>query len=501
MKTIDSVRLVTAAELAMLRQPRSDLLTEHEVAAGEWTQLAGPFESYRRRLQVIHEVPDGISEVHEQTDFRLAIPVYRPLVNLLMKRALADLDRTPRQRWWWPKEIVSTTTTTLVAALTILSIMAGYLGVVIGQTITFASAQFGATDTQQGDTLAAVRIGVIASVILIRHADRIGRKPLIIGFTAASILFTLLGAFANGMLAFGATQALARGFTTGLLTLIALAAAEEVPAEVRAMSAALMAMCSALGGGMVLWVLPAADLGPNGWRAVFGFPVVFIPVLWWAHKTLPETRRYAVAPATKRPELVSRNRFLLIAFSAFAGALFLSPASQLQNEYLRDEQGFSATNISVFRMVISTPAGLGVLFAGIIADRKGRRTIGAVGLGIGSIATAMIYRSSGAMLWVVSTIGIWLLAAAYPALRGYQTELFPTKSRARVGGWLDLISVSGSALGLIMVGRLSDRMGGLGPAMTLLLIGPLLVVGMIMLYYPETASRELEEFNPSDAAL
>ncbi|MEZ5339901.1 MAG: hypothetical protein R2706_00160 [Acidimicrobiales bacterium] len=131
-------------------------------------------------------------------------------MTILMKRALVDLDRTPRQRWWWPKAVMTTTTTTMVATLTILSIMAGYLGVVIGQTITFAVAQFGASDTQQGDTLAAVRIGVIASVIAIRQADRIGRKPLIIGFALASILFTLAGAFANSMLTFGVPGARTR---------------------------------------------------------------------------------------------------------------------------------------------------------------------------------------------------------------------------------------------------------------------------------------------------
>ncbi|MEZ5339900.1 MAG: hypothetical protein R2706_00155 [Acidimicrobiales bacterium] len=162
---------------------------------------------------------------------------------------------------------------------------------------------------------------------------------------------------------------------------------------------------------------------------MFAFPLLFLPVLWWANKTLPETRRYTVAADVLGDLSVNRRRFLLIGFSAFAGAIFLSPASQLQNEYLRDEQGFSATSISLFRMVISTPAGLGILVAGIIADRRGRRIIGAVGLGVGALATAMIYRSSGAMLGRSQRPALASRCLAYPLPCG-ATKLNCSRPRA-----------------------------------------------------------------------
>lgn len=492
-------REIGAQELAVWASPRTDLLVEEPDGDGAWVQRDGPFTSYRRTL-ASRETSDGYS-VTEYYEFKLGIAPWSPLISFLMRRALREDSRAPHGRWWWPQAIVSETTVRLLSVLTVIAIIAGYLGVIIGQTITFAAAEFGASDTTQGDTLAAVRIGVIGSTIVIARADRSGRRPLILWFALGSILFTIIGAASTGMVTFGLTQGVARALDTGLLTLITLSATEEVPARVRALSISLMAMCSALGGGMVLWVLPISDTSVSGWRFVYLIAGVFLPILWWAWRNLPETRRFDISDRRTKPTVVNRRRFALIAFSAFAGAVFLSPASQLLNEYLRDDLGFTATSISVFRLIVYAPAGLAVLIAGILADRLGRRYVGAIGLGVGSITSALIYFSDGSTLWILATISPLIGGAAYPALRGYQTELFPTRARARVGGWIDLIAVTGSAVGLLSAGRLADRLGGLGPALAVLLIGPLLVVVLILVAYPETAARELEEFNPGDPKL
>ncbi len=59
----------------------------------------------------------------------------------------------------------------------------------------------------------------------------------------------------------------------------------------------------------------------------------------------------------------------------------------------------------------------------------------------------------------------------------------------------------GSATGLALAGWLADRAGGLGTAMAVLAVGPVVVVVLILVLFPETASVELEDLNPSDAGL
>lgn len=498
MSSVVTTHVVDADGLANLRRPRRDLLVEETVDADTWAVETGPFRHYRRTLEVAPAPEPDRYEVTERTIFSLAIPLWWPLLLPLMKRALRDRDRRPRGRWWWPMEVVPSQTSNLVAAICVISVMSGYLGVIIGQTITFAAEDFGDDDGAQANTLAGVRIGVLLSLLLLRRADRYGRRPLVLNLATGAIVFTVLGSLAPSLLVLGGAQTISRGLTTGLITLLVLAATEEVPSSARAFAISLVTVCAALGAGMVVWVLPVADVVDGGWRIVYMVPVVFLPALWWVGRHLPETRRFHAATALDAPASVNWYRFALIGATAFASALFFSPASQLRNEFLRDDLGYSATLVSVFQLVISAPAGTAIVIAGIVADRRGRRWIGAIGVGVGAICLALSYRAGGAGLWLLASGGVVFTGAAFPALRGYQTELFPTRSRAKVGGMLDVVAVAGSATGLVLVGYLSERWDDLGSAIGVMVFAPLAVAAVILLLFPETARRELEAFNPDD---
>ena len=341
------------------------------------------------------------------------------------------------------------------------------------------------------------------TTVLIWRADYIGRKPLLILFAGGATVFTVAGAFSPSLVALTVTQAVARGFATGMLTLVTLASTEEIPRTMRAFILSIITMCGALGAGAVLWVLPLAGIDEQGWRLVYLVPILFLPVLWWIARTMPETRRFAAADRVHSPGLaaVSKKWFGLVVFVYFATSVFAAPAGQLQNEYLRDDMGFTAGDISLFRILISTPAGLVILLAGWVADRRGRRMIGGVSLAIGAVSGALFFSQQGATLWVTGAVTVWLGGAAFPVIRAYQTELFPTRARAVVGGWIDLIAVAGSALGLVVAGQLIAGDREIGEAMLYLLPLPLVVAVMIPVLFPPTAGQELEALNPTDPVL
>lgn len=506
MATIDRTRLVGEEELDQLRTERRDLLVEAADGPDSWISTDGPFKAYRRRLTVEPVVTAGNGSspqyrVNERTEYKLDLPLWWPYLWPLMRYGLAQTDRTPRRRFWWPKDVVSTETTRMIAFLGTIGTMAGYMGVLIGQTITFASEDFGVADDVQANTLALVRVGVLLPAGVLWWADRRGRRPLILAFTFAAIVFTALGAIAPSMFALGASQAVARGLTTGLFTLITLASTEQVPAGARALSISFMTLTAGFGAALVIWVLPIADRFDGAWRTVYLVPLLFIPLLWWISRNLPETRRFTMADSHRSPGVINWYRFALIGGAAFVGALFLSPASQLRNEFLRDEQGFSATDISLFQLSVSIPATVAIPVAGVLADRFGRRWLGAIAMGGSAVMSALSYQSDGWRLWVAACLSVTLASAAVPALRGYQTELFPTRARGRVGGLIDLLVVLGSVIGFVVVGQLSVRWGDLGDAISSMAWAPLLVAGLVLLAFPETANRELEEFNPGDPTL
>jgi MFS family permease len=95
-------------------------------------------------------------------------------------------------------------------------------------------------------------------------------------------------------------------------------------------------------------------------------------------------------------------------------------------------------------------------------------------------------------------IGSVVGAAALPALGVYGPELFPTGLRGRAGGILALAGLAGSAAGLLIAGFLADDLGSLGPAIAALSIGPLAVALLVLVAYPETVDRSLEDLNPED---
>ncbi|MGH1493335.1 MAG: MFS transporter [Acidimicrobiales bacterium] len=505
MAVVERTTEVDEAGLAALRTPRSDLLTERVDGTDQWTIESGPFKRYQRVLTV-SDLPATATgtpryRVTERTDYKIGVPLWWPYLWLPFRLALADQNRTPRRRWWWPREVVTAETATLIAHLGTIGMMAGFMGVLIGQTITFAARDFGVAVDAQANTLAAVRVGVLLSFFFLRRADSAGRRPLILRFAFTAIIFTFAGALSPNMFALGASQTVARGLTTGLLTLITLASTEEVPASSRALSISFMTLCTGFGAALVVWLLRLADLFDGAWRLSYIFPLLFLPLLWWINRQLPETRRYTAAVASDAPGPINWFRFTLISSSAFLSALYLSPASQLRNDFLTDDRSFSAGDVSMFQLVVSLPATVAVPIGGFIADRYGRRWLGASALAGSAIFSAISYQSQGLILWLTAALSLSLGAAALTALRGYQVELFPTKARGKVGGMIDVIGVAGSTIGLVFVGQLAVRWNDLGSAIGVLVAAPLIVAVVILVAYPETAGRELEEFNPEDPRL
>ena len=140
-----------------------------------------------------------------------------------------------------------------------------------------------------------------------------------------------------------------------------------------------------------------------------------------------------------------------------------------------------------------------MIIGGRLADERGRRGIGAAAVLGGAAFTVIQMQSDGWPMWAWSVAASVIGGAAIPALGVYGPELFPTSLRGRANGIVAVLGVVGTVAGLVVAGYLSDRWGGLGPALTLLAIGPLVMGILVLVAYPETAHRELEELNPEDA--
>lgn len=496
-----TIHEVDGEGLANLRSPRNDLIGERETRdPNHLVGNHGPFTLWERRLDVSSS-GDNRYRVVETICHRAAVGPWRPLFSLPLRWAV----RRRHNPWWAPPDRLDVRSCQVLAMLACIQVVDGYLGTVITQTITFASDEFGRGDTAQGVTLAAVRLGIVVALAVVALADRRGRRNLLRASAVAAVAVTALGALSPGLWFLGSSQLVARGLTTGLGILIGVFAAEELPRGSRAYGVSVLALAAALGAGMAVWVLPVADLDPAAWRVVYIVPLISIPGLIAVGRRLPESKRFTANAENRRPpqEPVERRRLeqrrlLLLAAAAFLLLIFAAPASQFQNDFLKDDRGYSATGISLFTLVTTTPAGIGVFLAGRLADTRGRRMVGAVGLLCGTAMIVAGYHSTGTTMWATTLLG-GLLGSLTVALGVYGPELFSTANRARANGLIVTLGVAGSASGLLLVGALSDHFGSYGPAFLIVAIGPLLAAVLVLRWFPETARRELEDLNPSDA--
>ncbi len=502
------------------RLPRNDIVAETAVPGDDgehrFEAAEGPFDHYER---VVELRPDASTAegwtLTETIRYRLAVPVWAWLFWWPVRRALRH--RQARHAYWWaPPDRLDSRCATVMGLLCTAQVVDGYLGTVLTQTLTFAADEFGHGNTAQGVVLGAVRAGVLLALVVVAAADRHGRKRLLTATGVASCVTCALGAAAPALWFLGGTQLVARGLSTALGVLIAVVAAEEMPARSRAWAASVLVLCAGLGSGMAVWVLPVADLGLRAWRVVYLVPLAGVAVMVWVGRRLPESRRFMAAlqgePASSAPVVGAedsaarqeaaerrRRRLVLLGAAAFLVAMFAAPASSLQNDFLKDERGYSAAAISVFTLATSTPAGIGVLVGGYLADRRGRRPVGAFGLTFGALFTALAYFATGAGLWLATLAGTIVGGLTVPALAVYGPELFGTINRGRANGVIVTVGVTGSAVGLLATGVLSDALGGrIGPALALLAVGPLIVAVLVLTRFPETAGVELEELNPED---
>ncbi|MYE67320.1 MAG: MFS transporter [Acidimicrobiia bacterium] len=535
-----------------LLHPRSDVVVEvmDDSAHGEappdapaaeaaFGAVDGPFDHYRRTVHIL-ERGDEECLVRQHISYRLSVPVWGWFITPLANRELRRPRRDGTQPFWAPAERLDARSGQVLGVLCLLSVVAGYLGTLLSQTITFAFDEFDAGLATQGNTLAAVRVGVLIALARVVLAERGGRRRILRSRATGGCLIAAAGAASVGVWSYGASQMVSRSLSTAMFVLLVVISAEEVPAGARAYAVSVLTLAAGLGSGMVVWLLPLADLGLRGWRTLFLAPLLALPLLLFCARRLPESRRFrrpqaplgdSAAPqpaagmdrgpgvhgggpgeaatgtgSADRPvpgpgaqrRARRTRRLTLLGVGALLFSMFSAPASQFLNEFLRSERAFSASDITVFQLSINTPAAIGVLIGGRFSDVRGRRRIGAVGLVAAAVFIVLRYAQGGWPMWMWGVLAGIFGAATVPVMGAFGGELFGTASRARSNGQITVLGVLGSVIGLQIVGRFTDAGGDFWQVFAMVAGAPLALALLVLWRFPETASRVLEDLNPED---
>jgi putative MFS transporter len=397
----------------------------------------------------------------------------------------------------------------LFVFLSVANFFEGYDFFAISQLLPSIRESYGLSEQQGTWLISLINFGTILAFLLIRRADRWGRRQVLAVTIAGYALFTFLSAWAPNATSFGLLQMVARIFLIGEWATSMVVAAEEYPAERRGMVIGVVSASGGLGSIICAGVVPLLLKTPLGWRTVYLVGVVPLLLVMYARRGLRETERFTAAAAT-RPAAASlfeilrgphRRRVLELGAIWFLSYICTQNAVTFWKEFALKErhltQGQTGLIISV-AAVVSMPL---VFFAGKMLDAIGRRR-GAVVI----YAAAILGVLGGYTFWgvvpllVSMTVGIFGINAVLTVLNTFMTELFPTEVRGNAVAWSNnLIGRIGYVLSPLAIGQVVEQFGW-GVPLRVTTVFPLLALGLIFLWLPETRSRELEDISGASQA-
>ena len=383
--------------------------------------------------------------------------------------------------------------------LALASIPFAFVNTLFTQTVSFAADDFGRTDSAIGVGAAITRWGVIIVPPIALFADRIGRRTMLVAAAWAAPLSAASGAVAPNFEWLVVSQSLARPLALVINVLILVILTEEMSRETRARSVGLVAIASSVGAGVAVAALPLADTSDAGWRWLYLLSLIWLPVAFVLQRQLRETQRFTrVQTFTDSVPVarVSRSRLFTQIAAAFLISVFIASASVYFVNYLRDERNYNALMVSIFTIVTAMPAGFGLIIGGRIADRRGRRQVGAFSLAIGTLLVVVAFATAGPAMWISQLVGGFFLGISFPALGVYRGEMFPTAHRSAGAATVTACGLIGGSLGLIAAGQLLARGWSYGEVMATLALAPILVMVLVLTKFPETVHRELEDITP-----
>jgi len=406
----------------------------------------------------------------------------------------------------------------LLALLMSATIFEGYDVTIFHLCTPDIARSFHLDDRAIGLMASVVRFGGMLAFLVVMLADRIGRKPVVSATVLFYTLFTLFTALSRGLASFTIFQSCAQIFLSAEFAVAIIMISEEFPDNSRGRGVAILHAVGLLGvvaGGLLYGYVADSRWG---WRGMYFIGIMPLLMVAFLRRGIRETLRFenirqlgaggaasamgAVAAFRNAIEPFRgpyRGRLLLVALLWNCVGLVGAPAVTFFSLYAKRDHHWTSAQVGhavVLAYVIGT---FGIILAGWMLDRIGRKLTTALCYVIGAVAIVILFQSSshGAML-AAMVVTVAAYQAARSATATYSTELFPTEIRATSYSLtVNLFGQIASLLTPFIIGSVSKSVGGLGNAIAILSIGPLLGALLIWRYAPETRGIQLEELSPA----
>ncbi len=389
----------------------------------------------------------------------------------------------------------------LILLVSTASFFEGYDFIILNLILPFLQRDFGLDNVRIGLAVSAIAVGTIAAFFIIRLGDRFGRRALLIWTVLGYTVATALTAFTRGIVSFVVLQFVARAFLVAEWGISTVIVAEEVPAARRGLGVSIVQAAAGVGGIVGSAIFPLFLKTSMGWRSMYLVGIIPLAVVFFIRTSVKETKRFSQLKTARvdspafteilgRPH---RGKLVLVALLWFCMYLGYQAVYTFYVKFAMDERGLTPGQVSLIAAIAFTIGLGGFIVAGRLMDGWGRRPTAIAFFSAGGICTALAFQAPAFLLGPALVVLIFFMTSYLTICGTYTAELFPTRLRASAAAWTNnTLGRVGMVLSPTMVGLLSVPLGGIGAAVSLMGLFPVLCAVIVLAFLPETKSRELE---------
>jgi len=419
--------------------------------------------------------------------------------------------------WWIPRALgkmpdLPPNQVRMLGVIALALVFENYDQAMLTAALKQIAETFQVPESEIGGLLGWVHLGAIPAFLVIPFADRIGRRRLFLVSMIVLGLATFGAAFSQSVGQFIALQMISRTFMVTTSATAFVMVTEEFPAEHRGWGIGILGALATLGYGLGLLLFAGIDYLPYGWRAMYLVGIAPVALLPMFRRELKETGRFDSLRASRsergedlggwfRPFAILVKRYpMRTAAISLIGALSSAghtAAFQFSAFFVQQEHGWRPGQYTLMAVAAGVIGIIGHPYAGRLADRKGRRSVGFVFFAAYPLLVYAFYHAPGVWLPLLWIPLIFTLTGAGTIQRAIATELFPTASRATASGWMMVCEAGGRSAGLFLVAWGTPE-GSSNTAMICWVACFCLLAALLLLFLPETGRRELESISEGD---
>jgi MFS family permease len=367
------------------------------------------------------------------------------------------------------------------------------------------------SEANLGGAMATIRLGALPAFAIAPFADRWGRRRVFLATVVGSSVGTVVTGFAQTEWEFVLVQMVTRAFLIASAVVAVVIVTEEFPAEHRGWAIGMVGALSACGHGLGAVLFAMIDHLPFGWRALYAVGVVPLLLLPAFRRGVHETKRFLEMRTAGRAKptpvwtplvaLARAHPGRALGVAAAAGLLGIGEVSvfQFTGWFAQGVHGWAPGQYSAMVLAAGGLGIVGNVVAGRLADRIGRRIVGATFFALFPVGAITFYNGPDWSMPIAFACLVFCQTAGAVMVRAFSTELFATAQRGTSSGWATLAQTLGWALGLWVVG-LGTEAGSDIARMTSLLSFSVLLSGLTLLLLPETSRRELESISERETS-